>query len=198
MFPDPGLLTKSVWENKVLPNMGYRLGIQTIGYSPMASYDLMEQTLVLETKVYPEHPLVSRNDWNKIMAYYIQHAPDSFQLVKDENAPLKEFDVETKGQMVRVPNVTMLTYDSISKLFHIGLEPGLVYTFDQKWERKDSIDLHSTPIDFVSRNGHDYLLSIGKMYPSEKKLGSLFLVQENLPIKILSDLHRPVSLTLTI
>lgn len=177
--------------------MGFRLGIPTIGYTPLEAFDMMEQNLIIETNAYPGHPLISQNDWAKITSYIVNHAPDSFQVQKDQNEPLKEFDVETKGSLAQIPAVTLLTYDSITKLFHIGLEPGNLFTYDQRWNRKDSINLHATPIDFVFTGGRNYLLSIGKMYPSEYKIGSLFEIKSGVPEKLISALHRPVSMTFT-
>ncbi|MEO5583656.1 MAG: hypothetical protein ABIR66_13280, partial [Saprospiraceae bacterium] len=197
LFPDPALLTKSAWENKVLPNMGYRLGIQTIGYTPLEAFDMMEQNLILETNIYPGHSLISNNDWAKINSYILNHAPDSFYILKDQNELLKEFDVVTKGSLVQIPAVTLMTYDSTAKLFHIGLEQGNLFTYDQRWTRKDSINIHSTPVDYVVSGGKDYLLSIGKMYPSEYKIGSLFEIKTGIPQKMVSALHRPVSMAFT-
>lgn len=196
LSPGPELLTKKIWRENVLPNMGFRLGIKQAGYSPVEAYDMMEQTLVSEAKVYPDSALISNNDWTKISAYIISHAPDSLKAPLDTTSFLNEFVIKPMGELIQMPMVTLLNFDSVARQFHIGHESGVLFCFDKEWKRIDSIHLHSTPIDYVATGEGGLILTIGRMYPSERKLGSLLQYGNGHFHKILDALHRPVSITM--
>src|SRR5687767_9822554 len=46
LFPEPLLLDKTTWKERVLPNMGWRLGIRRFGDNPLAEMDTEEAQLV--------------------------------------------------------------------------------------------------------------------------------------------------------
>jgi hypothetical protein len=196
IFPAPELLTKKIWREQVLPNMGYRLGIKQPGYSPVGAYDMMEQTLIYDAKVYPDSPLISNNDWAKITSYIISHAPDSLEALWDTISLMDQFAVKPMGDLIPLPRVTLLSFDSTTHQIHIGIESGAVYSFDQGWKPIDTVQVRSTPIDYVTTRDGGLILNIGKLYPSERKTGSLSIYKDGHLREVLNDLHRPVSITL--
>src|SRR5207237_8932246 len=68
MFPQPALLDKKAWRTGVLPQMALRLGVP-----PKSLFAEMHRDpeMVVLTKA------VSEPDWETIVAYYLEHAPDT-------------------------------------------------------------------------------------------------------------------------
>ena len=75
-FPDPLLLDKKTWVDRVLPNMGWRLGIREKGVDPFADLIPEEEKIIRATGVYPETQLLSKPEWDEIVEYYKQSAPE--------------------------------------------------------------------------------------------------------------------------
>ena len=67
-FPEPRLLDRKTWLEDVLPQMGTRLGVIATSLSAEMSQD--PKMAVLKSSV-------SEKDWESIVGYYREHAPDS-------------------------------------------------------------------------------------------------------------------------
>ncbi|HET9775549.1 MAG TPA: hypothetical protein VFP77_03160, partial [Gemmatimonadaceae bacterium] len=67
-FPEPALLDKNTWQAGVLPRMAPRLGVTAQSLSEAMGRD---------TNMVVLNGAVSQQDWQKIVAYYVQNAPDS-------------------------------------------------------------------------------------------------------------------------
>ena len=55
--------------------MGWRLGIRGVNDSPYASMEPDEAAIVEKLRVYPNSPIISKSDWQKIVDFYIAKAP---------------------------------------------------------------------------------------------------------------------------
>jgi len=194
--PDPSALDRNTWNQIVLKNMGCRLGVQTPGYDPLSSSNMMEQTLLIEANIYPKAPLIAQEGWEKILAYYLNHAPDSLSVTRDSSQNIKLFEPRSKGELIENPTVTMLSFDTLSHEILVGLESGRIYTFSNIWKLKQEIYIGSTPIQYIPGSGPSYILSIGLLYPSEQKSGSVLQITKSQWVPVLNGLHRPVWMTL--
>jgi aminoglycoside 6'-N-acetyltransferase I len=67
-FPEPSLLDKNTWQTGVLPQMAPRLGVSS---GTLYSQVTRDPHMTVLTRP------VSRQDWDKIVAYYLATAPDS-------------------------------------------------------------------------------------------------------------------------
>ena len=77
-FVDPGALPRSSWKNDVLPSMGHRLGIYKGDHQPDSLFGRgVGESIIRQANIYPEHALIAKEDWDKIVAYYVDHAPDT-------------------------------------------------------------------------------------------------------------------------
>ena len=77
LFPEPSLLDKVTWKERVLPDMGWRLGIREPGDDPYAEMEKDEANLVKALNLFPDKELLPLKDWEKIVAYYLEKAPDN-------------------------------------------------------------------------------------------------------------------------
>lgn len=77
MLPDPALLPKAVWSRSVLPIMGLYLG--TTPHQEQPDLEQSGQRFM----PFPEHPMMTEEDWRLLQAYYLNAAPE--QLVASES-----------------------------------------------------------------------------------------------------------------
>ena len=101
LFPEPSLLDKNTWENSVLPNMGMRLGIMTNGADPFEDLDPIDESIVRNLNIYPNEPLILKDDWDKIVDYYVQNAPIALG-PKPDNVIVEKEVMPFKSQFITI------------------------------------------------------------------------------------------------
>ncbi|TAH07402.1 MAG: VCBS repeat-containing protein [Runella slithyformis] len=121
-YADPALLPQATWKNDVLPYMALRMG---------RDEDLKEKLNVRELsandlRYKPAQPLVSVADWEKIKAYYLAKAPETFAPAPAREAPasiLSLFEVRTATlPSAQLPNVTCVKIDPLNQLVYAADE----------------------------------------------------------------------------
>ncbi|HEV7836513.1 MAG TPA: hypothetical protein VGO75_00480, partial [Gemmatimonadaceae bacterium] len=114
-FPEPRLLDKKTWEAGVLPQMGQRLG-----RSPA--------TLFEETSRNPQmmvlNKAVSEEEWEKIVRYYLELAPEALPPQSLPAKPLVDPPFFKTGPLVpRLQTsaiITLLKADSVHHRLFVG------------------------------------------------------------------------------
>ena len=198
-FPEPKLLDKETWINSVLPNMGLRMGVKIPGVDPFAGTPKEDLEIVKSLGVYPEAPIISDADWNKIIEYYKKEAPEEPIKINSE-APISNlvhFNVDkvfinNKG----FPQTSLLEFNRFNATLYLGEANNLIHVLDDKMQLKSTRRLISPAVDIEFKaDGAIKLLTIGKFDPSDQNLGELNSIQRgssNQNIR-LPDLPRPVS-----
>lgn len=199
-FPDPQLLDKETWKNKVLPNMALRLGLKLAGKDNFMTQDTIESKLLKEYNTYPDYELINKEDWSKIEAYYVNTAPkklpshNSSKILKTKNFPFQVQSINIDN--LKLPQVTLLKYNEYNSELYIG-------NFNKLYALKNNgvinhewtLDTYASDIEF-SKSNNPLVLSIGKLTPSNQKLGRLDYLGSNViisnSIPEFSDLQRPV------
>ncbi|HPE75961.1 MAG TPA: VCBS repeat-containing protein [Draconibacterium sp.] len=177
LFPEPALLDKKTWTTSVLPNMGLRLGIKQKDKDPYESLDSIDMEIVKRLNIYPETPLIMKEDWDKIVAYYKNEAPSVLPKPKTDA-------VENNSKMPFTPRyisigdpgfpmVTMLGFNDYTKELYIGDFDNL-YALNSSWELTGQWKLNSpaTHIEF-QKSRPPLVLTIGHFGPSDQNLGIL-------------------------
>jgi hypothetical protein len=184
-FPEPGLLPKSTWESETLPAMGPFLGIfehQELQYSYP---DNRSQLQYIPDDYYPSEQQLSSDEWQKILDFYIQAAPEYLpdkrkdpEIITDSlffTSRLPNF----KGE--RPPIVTSVKFDPEYRQLYIsdGSENNLM-VFDENLELINRFDITSpvVNIEFISSSEPEdsrlmLLTYIGHLDPSDAPLGSV-------------------------
>jgi hypothetical protein len=67
LHPEPELLPKSVWKEKLLKNMGSRLGIVTEGYDPYQRLSMYDSYIVKQSNIYPGDSLIIRTEGSTVL-----------------------------------------------------------------------------------------------------------------------------------
>jgi len=188
LFPEPSLLDKETWLNSVLPNMALRLGIKERGIDSYEGMPQEEIKIIRPLGVYPDEPMISKEQWSKIVAYYEKEAPSQ---------PLEQmFEVTSinrsslfKGKEIYItekvwPKTTLLKFDESTSQLYVGDAEKSLYILDAKMQLISTIKTVSPPVDIdFPINAAPRLLLIGSMAPSDQKLGSLISISTDNKIK---------------
>jgi hypothetical protein len=193
-FPEPRLLDKKTWEQGVLPRMAPRLGVMSASLSDEMARD---PQMVVLNKALP------REDWDKIVAYFRENAPDvlPYQSVPAEPQLDPRFFRATafspglKGSAI----VTVLKTDPGHQRIFVGQAgSNTLSVFD--WDRHliSSVVLGSPPTDVIVEGDSVLVLESGILDPNDQPKGSLvkyaFAGLDSLgaPRTVLDSLYRPV------
>lgn len=196
MQADPASLTKEVWQNHVLPIMGARMGIIYPGYDPLRGLSEEERAIVNKNHLIPEQPVISIEDWAKLVNYVINNAPDS--IMPDEkrltrNSPLKQFerkDIQIDGQMPSL--ITGLKYNTTTNTLWISNFYSKVLNWQYNKGVTKTIETASPVVDFNFDKQNTYFTEIGKLYPTELSTGSYTQFENGQVQPLITALHRPV------
>lgn len=191
-FPDPSVLPKSVWEKKLLPEMKKRMGLGSMD-EMLKTLSYQDLTYFSDKGIYPMNPSVSEKDWQKIVDYYLENAPENPlpQANKQTNTQLKNAAiVEVKGDNLPKTGTTYFGVDH-QKIYLSNVQ-GKLQIEDLNSRKKQTMQL---PSAMVQIHG-DLLLCVGgDMNPTEAHQGGLFKFNSKSPQglePVLMGLHRPV------
>jgi len=186
-YTGPELLPASIWENDVLPSMGYRLGIYPGERQPDS---LFEQgaggRIVRRSEIYPEEPELAHEDWQKIVDYYVQEAPDSIsppardvKIIKK----LKHFQYKRSPYRHQPPLTSMIKIlpNGQGIVFGDSKGPGSNLSFVRgTLEKNYNIRLKNTPVHYYQKKDTLFLTMIGKnIYPHDAPHGTIQKVYKN-------------------
>lgn len=199
-FPDPSLLDKKTWNEGVLPEMAYRLGIGN-RFELLTKIPDEQYQSAMRLDIYPETPKISQEDWDLIVAYYTAKAPEK-PLPQPKRSPISSDLLHFKRESFISPADPMGAVTSIrihpqkSEVW-VGTRMHKLWILDEKLKIKQTIQT-PTPIvhtQFVGKNA--YAVGIGKLYPNDQHIGQLVSIDENKKQVTLADsLTRPVDVQL--
>lgn len=197
-FPEPDMLSKEVWEKKVLPQMGLRLGLNT-ARNPYHDLSMYDAYIVAEANIFPKEKKITEEKWQKLVAYYIKNAPDSMpDSTQNNTAALTSFQVKPLKLQFDVPALTtMVWFDSLVSQLWVASRTGKTYVLNsEELTITDTLITKTPVVDIIRSQNALHLLQIGIMDPADQPLGELVTVNESHHLSpILTGLHRPVSFT---
>jgi hypothetical protein len=186
-FPEPDLLPKSTWETETLPAMAPLLGItqhENIYYSSILN---RSQLQYLPPDYYPDEPVLSSEEWQKVLDYYTGVAPDFLspsirdpEIIRDSlffASHLPNFISD------RPPIVTSIKFDrDYRRIYVSNASENAFMIFDDQLELVKRLPINSpiANIEFIgeSENSASRTLLftyIGHLDPSDAPLGSAAL-----------------------
>lgn len=202
MLPDPSLLDKKTWKT-LLPEMGFYLGIQSLGVDMIAEQD---------SDFYPTDPAMNEAEWQSILDYYDAAAPSALPPNKPipiaKDLPLFSV-VPTPQRFVREKMMTsFVQIDTTVKparvfVYDTGTEQ--IYLLNPQLQVLDSVFIDGSVVDMSFDKTSKELLvcSIGKqlsMGPDNERIGKVFPLTVNrygkLEVKpaLFENLARPVKI----
>ena len=199
MYPEPKLLTKSVWAEKVLKNMGSRLGVQHLDYDPFHKLSMYDAFVLRQANIYPKDSLVSSKDWDRIYNYYLEQAPEDTWLPNDTtrlSMGMPGFQVKIIDNLPAHPLSTMVTIDPNHQQIYWGSRAGDLMVVDHELKLSKQVSLESPPSQVLVKNENVMVVTMGIMDPSEEALGEIHSIQGRRLESLISGLQRPVHLNL--
>ncbi|HSF54076.1 MAG TPA: VCBS repeat-containing protein, partial [Algoriphagus sp.] len=163
---------------------------------------------IRQANIYPEQPILAREDWNKIVAYYLENAPDSIITPKRNKAITKGLSHFTYKEVAynhrpAMTSMVKILPDQGGIVFSDGKRNQSVLTFlTPELEKNYDLVFTRTPIDFYERNDTLYLAIVGDgVFPNELPAGSLQKISKtgttgmyDSAKEIISGMQRPVQL----
>lgn len=190
-FPEPGLLPKAMWRDHVLPHMGYFLGRY-----PNDSFRLTLLEKHVQNDVYPEEPLITQNDWDKITAYYLKNAPEKLsENIPDSLQKLTLFQPRVPAEKFKIPSATMVRFRAQGGLMLGDANTQRLFWFDEKLKLEKAGRLGEGVVDVYDDVKALNLLVMGQFSPTDAPLGQLIRLPQNSPRAevLLDSLQRPVN-----
>lgn len=182
-FPDPSLLDKKTWKEGVLPEMAYRLGVgnrfELLTKIPEEQYES-----AINLGIYPETPEISQKDWEAIVAYYIENAPEK-PLPQAKKVNVSNETMHFSTREIIYPEeptgvVTSVTFNPKQKEIWIGKRNQKLEILDAQLQIKKTIRTERPVVYANFHANKSYILSIGKMSPNDQKLGSLLILNQKM------------------
>jgi VCBS repeat protein len=167
-FPDPQLLDKETWRAGVLPQMAKRLGA---GERSVFTASQNPDMVVLPTGV-------SAEDWGRIVAYYLERAPDTLPPQSLPAQPQLDPEFFRAGPFVpRLESsaiITLLRIDAAQARIFVGeAASDRLRIFDGNRHLVATLALGSPPTDVIAEQGHVLVLESGILAPNDQARGRL-------------------------
>ena len=208
LFVKPELLPRSSWQNDVLPSMGHRLGMYKGNLRPDSLFDNGRSgEVVKKANIFPERPLIARADWNKIVDYYLNNAPDTILPPKRANKikmGLKHFKIKESGfsQTPALTTMVKILPENGGVVFADSKRNINSLTFLDKYLKKDIVlGLKTAPIHYYEKYDTIYLTTAGKnIFPNDvsdgalQKLFSKGTAGSYTSKEVIPNLQRPVNM----
>jgi hypothetical protein len=197
-FPDPSLLDKKTWNDQVLLDMSYRLGMRN-KFELAAKMTEEQFQKAVDLNIFPDKPVMSIEDWQAIVDYYVTNAPEN-PLPQKAKSPISTQALHFKREDFLSPSqlqgrVTSIKVHPTKSEAWIGMNTNETVILNSKLQVSSIIRTPSPNVNTAFNQGKTYLLSIGKTLPNDEKLGYLFQVNSGGKLATLVDgLKRPVDM----
>lgn len=193
-LPSPSMLSKSVWETTVLPEMASRLGLSINGYDPYEGLSWINKSLISQTQTYPEQPLISIEEYTQLHQYLLANAPEKLEegIRPAVKQPTQLFEEESISLDQKAgSDISMIQYDPLYHEFKIGTIGGLLIRLGD--ETRDTVAKTYSPVVSWDYLGDEEVIAeIGILPPSQIREGTLGLRKGDNIIPFANTLHRPV------
>ncbi len=202
VFPEPQLLDKKSWQS-VLPSMRHFMGLRYDGEDPYRGKGLQEGLYLGAADIFPDEPLISDTNWQKIEAYILQLAPDSLPLLPDRDLPQNSVFNErlVSPSLGGFPAICMLDFDTVNHRLYVGDINGFIAELDESFSIKNFSQLTNPIVKSVRL--HDInqllLLDVGVLDPKDLPAGAIVMTDLNSFAQravVFEELTRPVDFQL--
>ncbi|HTI68938.1 MAG TPA: VCBS repeat-containing protein [Candidatus Limnocylindria bacterium] len=195
LFPSPDLLDKRTWANGALRKMAPLLGVAHLNLENRA-----DGKFLAEANLFPPSPILAEADWQAIVRYYLDSAPEN-ALPQGSRLPISTnldlFRAEPLTDSHFTPGTTLVRIDAVEHRLLLGDARQKQLHFadsDGRWQK--SVPVASAPVALANDGQTLYVSLIGNVFPTDEKSGRLVAFTpttaggyESSPV--LADLKRP-------
>jgi len=196
LVPDPGELTRDRWEEFVLPRMGYFLGIYE---SPEERAELIEAStggeIVEAAEVFPKKPLIDREDWQHIVNYYLDLAPEKIEVAPKQIPATAPFAAEFPEMYLSPPSTTLTQFSNDGGIFLGDAHTGQIFDCDNRMEPLSNGKVGEGAVGIEAIGGQLLITVMGQFSPTDAALGYIVALPEDRVGSaeiIIDQLQRPV------
>ena len=206
MLPSPSLVDSRSWEEGVLPNMAPRLGIFKYKFQTYPSYRYDKD---IDPNFYPSSPLLTPDEWQNIIDYYVATSPDSLP-GQNRSHPIKMglplFSVQFPHFNYKDPTSAYVKINTDSFLFPIITSDVIeknIYFFNSHLNLMDSIQNRGPVVNMSFAKDEMIACNIGILNPNNRKVGKAEIIRisngkmNEDTAALLDSLRRPVQITPT-
>lgn len=185
--------------------MGWRLGIQGPDNDPYSDLDPSEKSRVESLGIYPEKPLVNKQEWNDILDYFKKTSPTNLKQPETGTEKIledRQFEViPMKMDDVAIPSISLLEFDTKLHHLYVGDAKNKLFRLDSTLALQNSWDLTGPPADICFPSGRPpRLLLVGSIAPTEQRNGVLFELRNpqdsGISLAAIINMARPVHVSL--
>lgn len=202
-FTDPEALNKQTWNQVILPRMGHRLGIYKDGERPDSLFEEgIGGRLVREAGIFPEDPMLPREDWNKIVEYFLEEAPKELpspSTLPEVTTELEGFQVRRPSFRFDLPRTTLVHIEEGDFVLvgNMGKEQTMAL-LDAELNEVFTMALPGSPSSIHTVGANRFVTLMGQVAPSDRPAGRLIRLdlkpqtKQYRYVTILDSLQRPV------
>lgn len=210
-YPSPDLLDKRTWGEAILLRMASLMGIyhdQNAKYVNKMPTQWIEPGIggqrVREAKIYPDEPLISIGDWEKIRNFYYKNAPNQLPAApkKEIKIGLPNFEVsEFNKSKIVDPLVQSIAIDENNKKVYAGIYEDGIYQLDEKGKLLNRTNEKAFYVDFHFTKDRFMALDMASRHATDNPQGKFQVGKNFLDLKRqknklpLTQLMRPVHFT---
>jgi hypothetical protein len=193
-YPDPEVLDKPTWIKTVLPNMRRRLGLV------FPEENRMDEQ-VLEGQVFHNDALITKENWERIEAFYEAYAPEKLnndQNVIEPNVGVPGFKLDMPTTTLKQPALTTSLKGDGEGGFYLGDRINGLYLIDGTHlnVKQKLPNIHKVSSIFLKGQNHLTALKMGKMDPADEFAGEWVEINDIEESVILKGLNRPVHISM--
>jgi hypothetical protein len=161
--------------------------------------------VVKAANVFPEEPVLSENEWQAIVDYYLENAPEGSLPESDSIAVamgLSTFRLDVPSFRRRPPMTSLLHIGANGNRVYVGdANPSLstLSILNAELEQLQAFAVDSAPSSLREKDGHLWVTLIGSIPPTDAPSGSLIRVYpeggtdgEGAKMTLIDSLQRPV------
>ncbi len=210
LYPSPDLLDKYTWSNFVLIRMGALLGIyqQGNGYASKVPDEWMEPGIggqrIKAANIYPEEALISVEQWQKIINFYLENAPEQLATSNNPtiNVGIPFFDTKPFTQNDDLtPLVQSMAVDEDNKHIYAAEYKGGIYQYNYQGKKLGKYGTNSHIVEMKADKDGFMTLDMATRYASDNPKGLLKSASSFYQYKfqkyefVMPNLMRPVDFT---
>lgn len=191
IFPEPDLLTKSNWVHGALRNMAPFLGVARLNLDSRPDGEILK-----EAAVFPTTPMLSKSDWEAIVAFYSEAAPTSPAAPARITSVANLFSPRPLWRSPDAPCTTLLQIDSDYRVVYVGdAQTRTLKCIDSRGSILRQWETDSGPVA-LTRTGSNLIVTlIGRILPSDELAGQVWQLPADsaaAPVRLIRGLRRPV------
>lgn len=196
-YPEPGLLDKETWEKAMLPRMGNMLGIY--------ENDTVRNSLIEEGEggnqvemsgLFPLQALITDEEWQQIMDYYLDNAPEKIEVLPKQIAIGKlPFKVYKPPFKVTPPSTTMVKINDRNEVYFGDAHSKKLFHLSSELEILKAGNVSEGAVSIAEINDDLWITVMGSFAPEDAPKGFVL----NLPVTggeqalvAVDQLRRPV------